>query len=240
MAKAVRKSKTRTQWAAEIIAAHKQSIEGILKMGRTLIAAKDQLAHGTFLKMIEHDLPFDATTAQRLMKIARDSRIAKAARAQLLPIAWGTLYELSKLPDAEFNKAVSSGAINPKMTREQARTVRVKLTDTSVRMVVPYYVTTVDRDPPVVVRPIYKKTADDEVTPSMRLAASATRPQPTNLLAPDASSLTLSQIEQLVGDLAIIIEHGDARADRVFKDRIRAVVDRLLNLLGDDDRGAPN
>ena len=80
MSKAV---KTRAQWAAEICAAHKQSIEGILKMGRALIAAKDALEHGSFQKMIDHDLPFDASTAQRLMKIARDPRTAKAAHVQL-------------------------------------------------------------------------------------------------------------------------------------------------------------
>jgi len=75
-------AKSRPEWAAEIHADYKktieQSIEGILKIGRTLIAAKKALPHGAFLEMIDHDLPFDSSTAQRLMKIARDPRIAKA------------------------------------------------------------------------------------------------------------------------------------------------------------------
>ena len=75
----VRKSKTRAQWAAEIIAAHKQSVESILKIGHTLIAAKKALAHGEFLKMIEHDLPFDASTAQRLFLFGVCRGVASAA-----------------------------------------------------------------------------------------------------------------------------------------------------------------
>jgi Protein of unknown function (DUF3102) len=121
MAKAI--LKTRAQWAAEIRAAHKQSIDGILKMGRTLIAAKKALEHGAFEKMIGSDLPFDASTAQRLMKIARDPRIRKAARVQVLPMAWGTLYELTKLPDATFEQAISSGRIHPEMTRKNVVTI---------------------------------------------------------------------------------------------------------------------
>jgi hypothetical protein len=113
-------SKSRSDWAEEINASYRKSIEGILKMGLTLIAAKDALDHGQFLEMIEHDLPFEASTAERLMKIARDPRITNAAHAQFLPMAWGTLYELSKLPDAAFEQAVSSGDINPKMTRTEA------------------------------------------------------------------------------------------------------------------------
>lgn len=113
-------SKTRSEWAAEIVVAYKQSIESILKIGNTLIAAKDALDHGQFLEMIEHDLPFEASTAERLMKIARDPRITKAAHVQLLPMAWSTLYELTKVENAVFEQAVSSGGINPKMTRTEA------------------------------------------------------------------------------------------------------------------------
>ncbi|MGZ5228033.1 MAG: DUF3102 domain-containing protein [Burkholderiales bacterium] len=233
MSKAV---KTRAQWAAEIRAAHKQSIEGILKMGRTLIAAKKALEHGAFQKMIDHDLPFDASTAQRLMKIGRDPRIANAARVQLLPMAWGTLYELTKLPGAEFKQAVASGAINPAMTREQARTVRVNVSHRDVVIAAPY-----------TVRPIYRNAGptvteqDDE--PPMRLVASATQAEPITdvpLPPPDVTSLALAQIERLVGVLAMAVERGDVRVDIVFEGRARAVADRLLSMIADDERRAIN
>jgi len=54
------------------------------------------------------------------MKIAADPKIANAARAQLLPPAWGALYELTKLPVETFEQAVTSCAIHPGMTREGA------------------------------------------------------------------------------------------------------------------------
>ena len=123
MAKAIRKSKTRAQWAAEIRAAHTKSVAAILKLGLTLTAAKKALPHGEWLAMIKNDLPFTASVAQRLMKIAADPKLANAARAQLLPPAWGTLYELSKLPSEIFAKAAATGAIHPKMTRDDVRRV---------------------------------------------------------------------------------------------------------------------
>ena len=61
--------KTRAQWAADIRAIHRHAVHGIFEMGGTLIVAKQALAHSEFTKMIERDLPFDASTAQRLMKI---------------------------------------------------------------------------------------------------------------------------------------------------------------------------
>jgi len=234
MSKAV---KTRLQWAAEIHAAHRQSIEGILKIGHTLIAAKKALPHGAFEKMVEDDLPFTPSTAQRLMKIARDPRIRKAARVQLLPAVLGALYELTQLPDAEFDKAVSSGAINPKMTREQAKSVRVQVTHSTVRTASPYY-RTVDREDPIVASPIYKTTDNDEDTRPMRLVAPATQRSPRDV--PDAvgSSTVLSQIERLVGDLSMAVEHGDVGADSTFAGRVRAVADRLLSMIADGERRA--
>jgi hypothetical protein len=70
--------------------------------------------------MIAAYLPFDASTAQRLMKVARDERIAKAAHGQLLPDSWRTAYELTKLPSPAFEAAVTSHEINPRMTRADA------------------------------------------------------------------------------------------------------------------------
>jgi hypothetical protein len=158
-------AKTRKQWAAEIIAAHKQSVEGILKMGRSLIAAKKALIAGTFLSMIEHDLPFDASTAQRLMKIANDPRIRKAAQRAVLPGMWGTLYELTKLPDAEFKRAVSSGAINPRMTRDDAKTLKVpfQVTHHEVEYRVPVYENKEEK-PPTILKPAYEKTEEKPLT----------------------------------------------------------------------------
>jgi hypothetical protein len=218
MSKAV---KTRAQWAAEICAAHKQSIEGILKMGRTLIAAKDALEHGSFQKMIDHDLPFDASTAQRLMKIARDPRIANAARVQLLPMAWGTLYELTKLPDAAFAAAVESGAITPQTTRAEAsQLVRIQVSESRPAYKLP---TVGFGKTATVAAPRYIPNAVQ--TPSRIVTL------PRSEAARAVSGVAIAEIERLVGELAMAMTRGDVRADDVFKGRIRVVAERLLDLV---------
>jgi len=67
------------------------------------------LKHGEWLEMIRHDLPFAENTAQRLIKIADDDRLANTAHAPLLPASRETLYELTKLDDATFT---ADGRIN--------------------------------------------------------------------------------------------------------------------------------
>jgi hypothetical protein len=117
-------AKTAAQWAEEINAAYRQTVESFIKLGRILIAAKDDLdRHGEWERMIAGYLPFDASTAQRFMKIARDTRISNPAHVQLLPNAWGTVYELTKLPTEAFESAVTTGDINPRMTRKEAITL---------------------------------------------------------------------------------------------------------------------
>jgi hypothetical protein len=111
----------RTQFAGQIAAAWRSSLEGIFEAGRLLVAAKEgpeKLPHGEFTKMIEHDLPFGERTAQRLMAIARDRRLTNPTHASLLPNSWMTLYELSLLSDADFEAGVMHGLVKPDMARD--------------------------------------------------------------------------------------------------------------------------
>ena len=103
-----------SSWAERITAAWQSSLEGILAAGRLLAEAKAALPHGEFICMIEAELPFKASTAQRLMKIAADKRISNTANVQHLPAHWGTLYELTKLPDDKF----AGGEIHREMQRK--------------------------------------------------------------------------------------------------------------------------
>jgi N6-adenosine-specific RNA methylase IME4 len=70
--------------------------------------------------MVERSLPFTSSTAQRLIKIARDPRLSNPAHVQLLPNQWGTLYELTKLDNETFEKNLADGSINPDMLRTSA------------------------------------------------------------------------------------------------------------------------
>jgi hypothetical protein len=97
--------------------------------------------------------------------------------------------------------------------------------------------------------PVKRKAAADQPVPKVGTvdrtrrdgaSVSATQPEPTNLPPPDVASLAVSQIERLVGDLAMAVERGDVRPDKVFKGRVQAVADRLLILIADDDRETLN
>ena len=107
-------------YAQRITACPRKSIQSIVECGRLLIAAKDELKHGEFLKMIDNNLPFKRSTAQALMKIASDGRITKYQRAGCLPAHWSTLLKLTQLPDAAFEARIADGTIHSGLERGPA------------------------------------------------------------------------------------------------------------------------
>lgn len=105
------------QWVARITAAWNKTFEGVIEAGQLLVEAKGALPHGAFTAMVEAELPFRASTAQRLMMVARDERLANPAHAQFLPSSWTTLYELTKLSYEAFESGIERGIIRPDMER---------------------------------------------------------------------------------------------------------------------------
>lgn len=106
-------------WATRIAERWRASVEAILEVGRLLVEAKTSLPHGQFGEMVDNDLPFSASTAQRLMAIAADDRLANAAHGQHLPASWRTLYELTHLSDDEFDQGIARNIIRPDMERRE-------------------------------------------------------------------------------------------------------------------------
>ena len=84
MARLEKKSEARAAWAARITAATRKTVEAMIETGRLLLEAKESLGHGEFLAMVRADLPFGPRTAQRLMGIARNQRLANASIRSLL------------------------------------------------------------------------------------------------------------------------------------------------------------
>jgi N6-adenosine-specific RNA methylase IME4 len=111
-------------WARRIAEAWNATRDSVIECGRLLIEAKNALPHGAWQRMIETTLPFSASTAQRLMKIAGDERLTNPAHAPQLPPSWATLYELSQLDDGTFSHAVTKGLIRPDMERKDAERLR--------------------------------------------------------------------------------------------------------------------
>jgi hypothetical protein len=114
-------------WARKITSAWQKSVDAIFQCGGLLIAAKGKLKHGEFQKMIESELPFGPRTAEMLMAIADDRRLAKAKRASL-PASWYTLYKLTRLSDEDFERALADGTINAEMTRDDVPATKMTVT----------------------------------------------------------------------------------------------------------------
>jgi hypothetical protein len=61
--------------------------------------------------------PFGPRTAQMLMKIAKDKRIAN--HGSLLPPSWRTLYDLTRLTVEQFDHLLEAGIIRPDLERHE-------------------------------------------------------------------------------------------------------------------------
>jgi len=150
-----------------------------------------------------------------------------------LPMAWGTLYELTKLSDPAFEQAVATGAINPETTRAQAsRMVRVQLSERPAYAVLPRAVVTYT--PAVVAVPRYV-TADDNAKndqePLKIVALSKAEPSEDRV-----ASLALPQMERLVREVELAVQRGDFNVDATFAGRLRSVANRLLKIADDEGR----
>jgi hypothetical protein len=92
-------------WADRINAAWRKSALAYIETGQILIDCKKTVAHGDWADMLENGLDFDATAAQRLMKIARDRRITNPANLPYLPKQLSELTKLTKCKtDDEFER----------------------------------------------------------------------------------------------------------------------------------------
>jgi Protein of unknown function (DUF3102) len=106
------------EWAARISARWQDAAQDFIETGKELIAAKADLGHGAFLKMIEERLPFSARKAQMLMRIAENPVLSNTKHVSHLPPSWGTLYRLTELPDRELEQMLTDGRINADSERK--------------------------------------------------------------------------------------------------------------------------
>jgi Protein of unknown function (DUF3102) len=114
----------RKEYARRIASAWRKSVAAIIEAGRILVEAKTKLKPGTFMEMIQADLGFDLSTAERLMKIARTSWLVESANLPILPAAWTTLYALSQLSKREFDRARELGWVRADMSLAEAEKLK--------------------------------------------------------------------------------------------------------------------
>ena len=103
-------------WAARILAAWGKAAPAVLETGRLLLEASKALKHGEFERMCREKLPFGSRHARRLMAIGADERLR--THVSVLPPACGTLYELTRLDDEQFQANLKNGTIRPDMERK--------------------------------------------------------------------------------------------------------------------------
>lgn len=117
-----------SDWAGRIRPHLVSAAESIIAAGRELVAAKEALPHGEFGPLLA-ELALTPRTAQRFMAIARNPVLSDATHVSHLPSAWGTLYELSRLPAEVIEEAIEGGEITPGLTREDVAALSPPIED---------------------------------------------------------------------------------------------------------------
>jgi hypothetical protein len=92
----------------------------VVETGQALIDAKAALPFGQWARMVESDLPFSESTAQRLMGIAGHAVLSNPAHARVLPNAWTTLAELSRIEPERLERFIAAGEVGPETERADA------------------------------------------------------------------------------------------------------------------------
>jgi hypothetical protein len=113
-----------------------RTVEAILDTGRALLAARAAFPHGQWERIfvghpeaIATPVPFSVSTAKRLMLVAEHKILSNRAHVHALPPAWGTLYELTKLPDLTLIKALDGGVVRPDIERGDAIALQPERSD---------------------------------------------------------------------------------------------------------------
>lgn len=114
----------RQKWVDLIGTAWREQVPAIFETGNLLEAAKEELKHGEWLVMVRDELPFNQSTARKLIAIADNDNLRNRSHENALPAKWTVLYELTKLTDEQFKTGIKSGVINPKMERKDANALR--------------------------------------------------------------------------------------------------------------------
>lgn len=125
------KLRTRANFADVIVSLWTEAEENFLSIGRYLNHAKTVLEHGDFMGMVERDLPFRYSTANRLMKVAAaiDSGALPADR---LPPSYATVYEMVLLNPEERELAVTQGLFRPDIRRQDVIDFKKRLRSATV------------------------------------------------------------------------------------------------------------
>jgi hypothetical protein len=118
-------AQSRQQWVERVKKAWRGQLANIFETGNLLEGAKAELEHGEWKALfVNNEMPFDLSTANRLIAISNNDTLRNEALAPLLPISWSILYELTKLTDEQFETGLTSRTINARMSKKDAKALR--------------------------------------------------------------------------------------------------------------------
>ena len=112
------KFSTGSEFVADITRRFGYVKEQFLIIGRELNRAKEILAHGEFLPIIQKALPFGEGVAEQLMAVAKSVDCQRIA-VDRLPISYSVAYQLISLKDHELTEADKAGLVRPNVTRKE-------------------------------------------------------------------------------------------------------------------------
>jgi len=109
-------------WKQRIESAWQKSVASVIEVGNLVKQAKEQL--GISYTLLETELPFSATVAAFLIKIAENPVLSNPVYHSRLPNAYNTLYHLASVDEAELVQQIESGEITPNFTLASAKSLR--------------------------------------------------------------------------------------------------------------------
>jgi hypothetical protein len=121
-------------WADRINAALQKTVEGIFETGRQLLAARESLEHGQWLRLFkEGHVPIGVRCAQKFIEIyKRRDALLNASHVTYLPSSWSTLHALATLPDDTLEWAHAHGKITADLQRSQVSKLRSEFDETTI------------------------------------------------------------------------------------------------------------
>ena len=124
-------------YAAAISAAWNKSVESILEVARLCAEADKQLSAGQKAELLEQ-LPFEAPTFSKLVKIGNDARLRSDDMRSRLPPSYSIMYEVALCSGSQLEHAIESGALHSGASRSEIEAVR-KAPPTAKRATLPLF-----------------------------------------------------------------------------------------------------
>jgi hypothetical protein len=110
------------EYRRRIRSSWKKTVEDFLELGAVCRDAADHLSKSEVETLLQSDMPINESTFWKFVTIGRDQRLPGIAGK--LPSKFTTIYEVSQLTEEQFEQAVASQKIHPKVRREDIAALR--------------------------------------------------------------------------------------------------------------------